>query len=101
MSGLFGAALSPKHALSLTGKEFGIRANSRQAISKALPGRCANCMRAACCLEPLMQFADGPCRLPILMNAFVMAVGDVCKDSDLICYYGPNTLTCIGCALIE
>ncbi|MCL1803848.1 MAG: hypothetical protein FWG30_09515 [Eubacteriaceae bacterium] len=48
-----------------------------------------------------MQFADGPCRLPILMNAFVMAVGDVCKDSDLICYYGPNTLTCIGCALIE
>jgi hypothetical protein len=35
------------------------------------------------------------------MEALGMIVSDVCKDNNLPYYYGPNTLTYVGCVLIE
>jgi predicted metal-binding protein len=59
-----------------------------------------SCMRCETCTYP-----DAPCRFPAKltssMEALGMIVSDVCKDNHLPYYYGPNTLTYVGCVLIE
>jgi predicted metal-binding protein len=58
------------------------------------------CNRCEKCTYP-----DSPCRFPneIIhsVEAFGMVVSDVCKNNNLPYYYGPNTLTYVGCILIE
>ncbi|MDR3337463.1 MAG: DUF2284 domain-containing protein [Treponema sp.] len=58
------------------------------------------CKRCEKCTYP-----GSPCRFPNemihSMEAFGMVVSDVCKNNDLPYYYGPNTLTYVGCILIE
>jgi predicted metal-binding protein len=58
------------------------------------------CNRCEKCTYP-----DSPCRFPneiiYSMEAFGMVVSDVCKNNNLPYYYGPNTLTYVGCILIE
>jgi predicted metal-binding protein len=57
------------------------------------------CKRCESCTYP-----DAPCRFPKTMTssmeAFGMIVSDVCKDNGLSYYYGPNTLTYVGCVLL-
>jgi len=59
-----------------------------------------NCQNCESCTYP-----DEPCRFPNLksssMEAFGMIVSDVCRDNDIPYYYGTNTLTYVGCALLE
>lgn len=58
------------------------------------------CRRCKTCTYP-----DAPCRFPerrsSAMEAFGMVVSEVCARSDLPYYYGPGTLTYIGCVLFE
>lgn len=60
-------------------------------------GACSKCKN---CTYP-----DNPCRFPEIMTSSMEALGmlvsDVCKDNDLPYYYGPNTLTYVGCVLID
>jgi predicted metal-binding protein len=59
-------------------------------------GACKNCERCA--------YPDSPCRFPdtmfTSMEAMGMVVSDVCKANNLPYYYGPNTLTYVGCVLV-
>jgi predicted metal-binding protein len=56
-----------------------------------------SCRRCASCAYP------APCRFPdealVSMEAYGIIVSDVCLDNDLPYYYGPNTLTYVGCAV--
>jgi predicted metal-binding protein len=58
------------------------------------------CKRCKTCTYP-----DAPCRFPdrmiTSMEAMGMVVSDVCKDNHLPYYYGPNTITYVGCALLR
>jgi predicted metal-binding protein len=58
------------------------------------------CNRCKTCGYP-----DSPCRFPgrmlISMEAMGMVVSDVCKANGLPYYYGPNTMTYVGCVLVE
>ncbi len=60
-------------------------------------GACSRCKE---CTYP-----DAPCRFPELqssnMEAFGMIVSEVCKRNDIPYYYGPGTLTYVGCVLVE
>jgi len=46
-----------------------------------------------------------PCRFPekafSSMEAYGMVVSDVCKSNDMEYYYGPNTITYVGCYLLK
>jgi predicted metal-binding protein len=57
------------------------------------------CKRCRECTYP-----HEPCRYPkqmtISMEAMGMLVSEVCKDNHLPYYYGPNTLTYVGCVLL-
>jgi predicted metal-binding protein len=57
------------------------------------------CIRCETCTYP-----DAPCRFPdemtASMEALGMVVSDVCRDNQLPYYYGPNTLTYVGCVLL-
>jgi predicted metal-binding protein len=57
------------------------------------------CRRCEECTYP-----HEPCRFPkqmiCSMEAMGMLVSEVCKDNKLPYYYGPNTLTYIGCVLL-
>ncbi|KIR03104.1 hypothetical protein P261_01919 [Lachnospiraceae bacterium TWA4] len=50
-------------------------------------------------------YPDAPCRFPNrqspAMEAYGMVVSDVCRDNDIPYYYGPGTLTYVGCILVE
>ena len=58
-------------------------------------GACKNCEKCSC--------PDSPCRFPdkmiISMEAMGLVVSDVCTANGLPYYYGPNTLTYVGCVL--
>jgi predicted metal-binding protein len=60
-------------------------------------GACTRCKK--CC------YPDSPCRFPgrmvVSMEAMGMVVSDVCKDNGLPYYYGPATMTYVGCVLVE
>jgi predicted metal-binding protein len=75
-----------------------------EAIKKIYPdsmimgsGGCKRCEKCT--------FPDKPCRFPdkmtASMEAYGMVVSDVCKDNNLLYYYGQNTLTYTGCVLLE
>lgn len=59
-------------------------------------GACKNCEQCS--------YPDSPCRFPhrmfVSMEAMGMVVSDVCQANDLPYYYGPNTLTYVGCVLV-
>ncbi|MDR3172496.1 MAG: DUF2284 domain-containing protein [Treponema sp.] len=58
------------------------------------------CRRCEVCTYP-----DAPCRFPetmtTSMEAFGMVVSEVCTANHLLYYYGPNTLTYVGCVLLR
>jgi predicted metal-binding protein len=58
------------------------------------------CKRCKTCSYP-----DSPCRFPgkmlTSMEAMGMVVSDVCKANGILYYYGPNTITYVGCVLVE
>lgn len=60
-------------------------------------GACDNCRE---CTYP-----DAPCRFPerqsSAMEAYGMLVSEVCQQNDILYYYGPGTLTYVGCILVE
>lgn len=60
-------------------------------------GACTRCKK---CTYP-----DQECRFPekmiSSMEAYGIVVSDICKANDIPYYYGPNTLTYVGCTLIE
>ncbi|MDR0585184.1 MAG: DUF2284 domain-containing protein [Treponema sp.] len=59
-------------------------------------GACKSCEQCS--------YPDSPCRFPermlVSMEAMGMVVSDVCQANNLPYYYGPNTLTYVGCVLI-
>lgn len=59
-----------------------------------------SCDRCKECTYP-----DAPCRFPekiiSSMEAFGIVVNDVCKANNIPYYYGKNTLTYVGCFLLE
>ncbi|KPU45196.1 hypothetical protein OXPF_10870 [Oxobacter pfennigii] len=60
-------------------------------------GGCKKCEK---CTYP-----DSPCRFPnsmtSSMEAYGLLVSDVCKSNGVEYYYGPGTLTYVGCVLID
>jgi predicted metal-binding protein len=59
----------------------------------------------ACCRCRPCTYPDTPCRFPremySSMEAYGLMVSDVCRDSGLPYYYGPGTLTFVGCVLFN
>jgi predicted metal-binding protein len=59
--------------------------------------RCKNCIECS--------YPDKPCRFPgemiSKMEAYGMIVSDVCAKNNINYYYGPGTLTFVGCILVE
>jgi predicted metal-binding protein len=60
-------------------------------------GPCKNCETCS--------YPDSPCRSPdkmiVSMEAMGLVVSDVCTANSLPYYYGPNTLTYVGCVLFQ
>lgn len=58
------------------------------------------CRRCKTCTYP-----DAPCRFPerqsSAMEAMGMLVSEVCQRNNIPYYYGPGTLTYVGCILVE
>lgn len=63
-----------------------------------LPMGAGGCRVCQSCTYP-----DAPCRFPekrmTSMEAYGLVVSDVCKNSNVPYYYGPNTLTYVSCIL--
>ena len=59
----------------------------------------------ACTVCKECAYPDDPCRLPeqmmSSMEALGMVVSDVCTANNIPYYYGPGTLTYVGCVLVE
>lgn len=59
----------------------------------------------ACSLCKECTYPEDPCRFPDQMTSSMEALGlvvsDVCKSNDLPYYYGPGTLTYVGCVLVD
>lgn len=59
----------------------------------------------ACTICKECTYPDNPCRFPELMTssmeALGMVVSDVCTANDIPYYYGANTITYVGCVLID
>ena len=72
----------------------------KQLYPNAMALGAGGCTKCKVCTYP-----DEPCRFPDLMTssmeAYGMVVSDVCKANDIPYYYGPNTLTYVGCMLID
>ena len=60
----------------------------------------SQCQQCKVCTYP-----TAPCRFPdkksSAMSAFGMIVSAVCEDNHIPYYYGPGTLTYVGCVLVE
>ena len=89
-------ALANRH-----GKVFDVFADRlRELYPNALVLGDGACSRCTTCTYP-----EAPCRFPerqsSSMEAFGMLVSEVCKRNDIPYYYGPGTLTYVGCVLIE
>jgi predicted metal-binding protein len=58
-------------------------------------GTCRRC--------PVCTYPDAPCRFPDEMHSSMeacgMVVNEICADSGIPYYYGPGTLTFVGCVL--
>lgn len=58
-----------------------------------------------CSLCEKCSYPDEPCRFPdkafSSMEAFGILVSDLCKLNNIDYYYGPNTLTYVGCVLFD
>lgn len=87
------------------GEKFGksvIKFN--KAIKEQYPG-CMVLSAGTCTLCKECTYPDEPCRMPdkrlSSIEAYGMTVNEVCKANNLTYNYGPNTMTYIGCALIE
>ena len=72
----------------------------REMYPKALVLGDGACRRCKTCTYP-----DAPCRFPerqsSAMEAMGMLVSEVCQRNDIPYYYGPGTLTYVGCILVE
>jgi predicted metal-binding protein len=74
-----------------------------QKIRPLMPGAlllgAGACRRCPVCAYP------APCRFPdekqSSMEAYCLVVSDVCRESGLPYYYGPGTLTFVGCVLFN
>jgi predicted metal-binding protein len=59
----------------------------------------------ACTICKTCTYPDNPCRFPQKMvsslEAYGMVVSDLCSSNDIPYYYGPNTITYVGCVLVE
>ncbi len=59
----------------------------------------------ACTICKECTYPSDPCRFPAQMissmEALGMVVSDVCKANSIPYYYGPGTLTYVGCVLLE
>lgn len=81
------------------GKNFDLFADKvREAYPDALVIGDGNCKRCKTCTYP-----DAPCRFPerksSAMEALGMVVSEVCQRNNILYYYGPGTLTYVGCVL--
>ena len=90
------ANLEKVHSKSL--KKFSVEIKKRYPNSLVIgAGACTTCKE---CTYP-----DEPCRFPeqmmSSMEALGMVVSDVCKANNIPYYYGPGTLTYVGCVLVE
>ena len=60
-------------------------------------GACSNCKECT--------YTDAPCRFPELqsdnMEAYGMIVSEVCQRNNINYYWGPGTVTFVGCVLVE
>ena len=72
----------------------------RRRFPQALIVGDGQCKRCKSCTYP-----DAPCRFPekstSSMEALGMVVSEVCARNQIPYYYGPGTLTYVGCVLIE
>jgi predicted metal-binding protein len=73
-----------------------------QKIRTTVPG--AMLLGAGTCKRcPVCSYPDAPCRFPgemySSMEAYGMVVSEICGDSGIPYYYGPGTLTFVGCVL--
>ena len=59
----------------------------------------------SCAICKTCTYPDAPCRFPerqsSAMEAYGMLVSEVCQQNDILYYYGPGTLTYVGCILVE
>ena len=66
---------------------------------------CLPMSSGACSVCPSCTYPDAPCRFPRLaipsMEAYGLVVSQVCRDSGLPYYYGPQTITYTACVLID
>lgn len=72
----------------------------REDFPQLLPMSCGTCTLCKSCSYP-----DAPCRFPnkafTSMEAYGLMVSDVCKQSGLGYYYGPQTITYTSCILLD
>jgi predicted metal-binding protein len=58
----------------------------------------------SCSFCKACSYPDSPCRFPdkkiVSMEAMGLVVSDACRANNLPYYYGPNTMTYVGCVLI-
>ena len=66
---------------------------------------CLPMSSGACTVCPTCTYPDAPCCFPQLaippMEAYGLVVSQVCQDSGLPYYYGPQTITYTACVLID
>ncbi|MBE6038834.1 MAG: DUF2284 domain-containing protein, partial [Anaerofustis stercorihominis] len=71
---------------------------------KEFPGAMI-CGDSACRTCKECTYPDEPCRFPELlshpMEGLGMIVSDVCLKNNIKYYYGPGTLTYVGCILLD
>lgn len=72
----------------------------RDCFPQLLPMAAGTCTLCKTCSYP-----DAPCRFPdkafTSMEAYGLMVSDVCKQSGLGYYYGPQTITYTSCVLLD
>lgn len=76
----------------------------RHALRKDFPGLLA-LGSGGCTICEACTYPDGPCRFPdksiSSMEAYGLFVSEVCEKNGIPYYYGPNTMTYVGCYLLE